>query len=677
MRFDLSRLEKQRWLCAIIIIVLTCIVYANSLGGAFHFDDELEIVEEERVHSLAKFREQLLTRRPVVTVSFALNHAVGGLNPIGFHFVNLVVHALAALTLFGLVRRTAARFASMQTIAARVACAAALLWAVHPLQTESVSYIVQRAESLMGLFYLLTFYCLVRGAESTRGVAWYVLAIVSCGLGMGSKAVMVTAPFLAVLFDRVYLSQSFGELIRRRGWVHGGLFATLGVLWAVGIFGAIFDETPRNTSVGFGYTGIEPMVYLQSQAGVILHYLRLSLIPVGQVFDYGWPPARGIADWLGQGIVVAGMIVAVALSFRRHAPLAFLGAFFFIVLAPTSSFVPIRDLAFEHRLYLPLAAVTVAVVLAAHRVASSMTSAGLRHGALLVLVVVASGALGGATVLRNRVYATKEALWRDNVAKRPDSIRAVLNLGQVLWAGGDIDEAIAVYREALLRHPSNHPMRERLIKFQLEKGDHEAVAAECRGMLHYHPTYRPALLTLGKAYLQIGKPDEAVTTLRRAILADALDPHAHYYIGCAFAAQDENEKAVGAFRLVLGMNASFPGANLNMGKALARLGKAEDALPFLKKGIAQSPNELSGRLLLGKLLFDLNRMKPAERAYKAALKKFPDSLQAMERLAEIYQRQGRTDDVIRVCRAIIARYPDHPCKAILDGLEQDKPGEQP
>ena len=226
-------------LAASAIIAVTVAAYWHSLDGEFMFDDRVWIVENPSIKHLWPLGDVLLPAdaahvggRPIVSLSLAVNYALGGLDVRGYHAVNLAIHICAALVLFGVVRRTLvlprliARFGEAATPLAAIV---ALIWAVHPIQTEAVSYVIQRAESLVGLFYLLTLYCFIRGAtaRATKPL-WYLACFVACLLGMATKEVMVTAPIVLLLYDRTFLSDRFGSrwpsvggfILRRpaRGW---------------------------------------------------------------------------------------------------------------------------------------------------------------------------------------------------------------------------------------------------------------------------------------------------------------------------------------------------------------------------------------------------------------------------------------------------------------------------
>ena len=354
--------------CIAAIIAAGVLVYLNSFAGVFIYDDLREIVGNRRIRGF----DGLWGSRPVVMFTLALNYAVGGLDVRGYHLLNLVVHLLAGLTLFGVVRRVAGlpQFREVSGRRASLfALATALIWVVHPLQTESVTYIIQRAESLMGLFYLLTLYCVVRGATSSRSAPWYACAVLACALGMGSKPVMITAPIVVLLFDRAFLAGSFADVFRSRWRLYAGLAVTWGVLLGTGIVAVMLDVSPqRPTTAGFGYEGATPLTYLLTQAGVLEHYLKLCFWPRPLCLDYAWPLASTAGAIVGPVLLIGGLFAASVFAWRRYPWLGFLGLAFFAVLAPTSSIVPFAHASFEHRMYLPLAAIVLIAVVSVHYV---------------------------------------------------------------------------------------------------------------------------------------------------------------------------------------------------------------------------------------------------------------------------------------------------------------------
>ncbi len=452
---------------AIIIICATAIAYANSLHSSFLFDDPQGIVENPHVRALwpphVSLWEALQAPpnstpscRPLLSLTLALNYTLAkawgasgsggpstdaGLEVSGYHAVNLGLHILAALVLFGLVRRTLmiealrGRFGRHARVLGGVS---ALLWALHPIQTESVAYVIQRGEPLMALFYLLTLYCALRGHEAAHPLRWHAAAACACALGMASKEVMVTAPFMVVAYDRLFLYSSLREMRQRRLQ----LYLMLASTWTI-LLASVLMST-RADSVGYNI-GVGAWEYARTQYAVTLHYLRLSLWPDTLVFDYGWPIANRWQDYVPQGIVIAGLLGAVVWGLIKRAAWSFAGVWFFLILSPSSSILPIvTEVAAEHRMYLPLAALTVTLVIGVYLAGGSLIEKwpgitaskrqALGWSACILTTFTLAGVLGRATYLRNLDYASEMHMWEDTVAKRSGSSRAQNNLGSRIVA---------------------------------------------------------------------------------------------------------------------------------------------------------------------------------------------------------------------------------------------------
>jgi hypothetical protein len=486
----------------IALVVAGLLAYANSFDGAFLLDDYPNIVDEPSVRTFDG-----VTRAPrrVVSLSLRVNYALGGYTVAGYHAFNLAVHLLAGLTLFGLLRRTFRRFPeahSARAGATGLAFGVALLWLLHPLQTQAVTYIIQRTESLMALFYLLTLYCLVRGVDLTGAgrAILYIAAVLCCALGMMSKEVMVTAPLLALVYDRIFLAASWGELVRRRGLVYAGFAATW--LLLADPWQWMFAPPSPITTAGFGLA-VTPWEYLRTQAGVILYYLRLVFWPQPQCLDYGWPLAQTPAEYLAPGLVVLALLALTVWALWWRPWLGFWGAWFFVILAPTSSIMPISDVAFEHRMYLPLAGVLVLAVLAAHRL---LLMQALRRGwsdsALrvrqAVTVMALAVVLGALTFMRNEHYRSELAMWDNVLSQYPRNARAHYNLGRALYAAALIHEANAAFRHAVELAPGDSRIRFGYAYMLYQERRYSEAAAQFAEVLRLNPDAHNA-----RAYLDI------------------------------------------------------------------------------------------------------------------------------------------------------------------------------
>ena len=512
------------WAAAGLIILAVMAAYGNSFHGPFVFDDTPSIVENSTIRHLGSWKvlaapPETFTAvgRPVLNLSLAINYALDGLNVEGYHVVNLAIHILAALTLLGLVRRTlllpalAGRFGPAST---GLALAVALVWALHPLQTESVTYIVQRAEAIVGLFYLLTLYCLVRGATSARGSAWYAAAVGACALGMGSKEVMVSAPLVALLYDRLFISGSFKESLRRRWRWYLALAATWALLGLL-----VYISLGRGGTAGFGL-GMTAWEYARTQFGCIIHYLRLAFWPSPLVLEYGTRTADQAGEIVPYAIGVGLLVAATAAALVKWPRWGFLGVWFFAILAPTSSFVPLSgQTEAEHRMYLPLAAVVTLVVLAAYAALERLgrRSAKAVTAVAVALVLVIAAALGWGTHQRNEVYQSVLAIWDDNVLHCPLNYRGYINRGNAYAAKGQHDAAIKDFDKSLSLKSDNPGAYENRGSAYAAKGQYDAAIKDYDRAIGLMPDYAGTYNNRAKTLIMMGRYDAAIKDFDTAI----------------------------------------------------------------------------------------------------------------------------------------------------------------
>jgi Flp pilus assembly protein TadD len=434
--------DKLRLSAALGIVAAGVAAYANSFGGAFVFDDTGAILENATLRHASTVLSPAagvgggtVLGRPLLNASLGLNWAISDSATWSYHAFNLGVHLAAALLLLALLGRTLPRAAAF---------AGALVWTVHPLLTEAVTYVVQRAESLAAALTLFTLYALARsveapGARSRR--TWAIGAVIACFLGMGVKETMYCAPLLAFLYDRAFLSGSVREAWKRRAKLHGAL-------WACLLFLArnSFIAGARGHTVGFR-SGIPWAGYVQTQFHVVAHYLRLALWPSPLVFDYG---VRSFTGWavLPAAALVLALLVLTLVGLLRWPRTSFLGCVFFLVLAPTSLVAGNRQTAAEHRMYLPLAA---AAALAA---AGSAEAARRRCRAAPYILAAAALPLALATHHRNHAYASDLTLYRDSTVKLPDSAFNHFDLAYALKQRGDLAGAESELRRTLELDPN-------------------------------------------------------------------------------------------------------------------------------------------------------------------------------------------------------------------------------
>lgn len=528
-----------RFLAATLIVIAGLMTYANSFTGVFLFDDRQSIVDNPHVqtpepwaHPLAAMqapRNITLSGRPVASFTFALNYALtpidarttfdppapGSLasgdrferNVWGYHAMNLTIHLLAALALFGVVRRTLDTPA-LRTVAGQAATPLAFLvalaWTVHPLQTGSVTYIVQRVESLMGMFLVLTLYCAIRAAEipsgkstatSSRHYAWMIAAVTACLLGMGTKEVMVGAPLIILLWDWTFLPGAFADTVKRRWPLYVGLAATW--VW----LGALVAMDARPLSSGFGFAEWPWWRYLATQTGVILHYMRLAFVPSPLVLDYDWRPVTTLTPMLLPGVVVAALAIGTLWCVVRRHAMGFAGAFFFVILAPSSSILPIvTEIAAEHRMYLPLAAMASIVVIGAYALMRRQQAPASVRAAIFWIALAGIGGYAWAANARNADYMSDERMWADTVQKQPHNARARNNYASDLLKTGQAKVAAEHLQTAVADSPTYAEAHANLGVALATQGQFPEATVHFERALELNPFYTAAYENLAEAY---------------------------------------------------------------------------------------------------------------------------------------------------------------------------------
>lgn len=658
-----------------LIALAVLLAYSDSFHGAFVYDDRDAILGNPTLQSLAAAwvppANSTVSGRPVLNFSLALSHALSGSVPWGYHALNLLFHLLAALTLYGLLRRTLALHplsspskppltlpGSVSTglapargeppaRAAFLAFAIALLWAVHPLQTEAVTYIVQRAESLMGLFYLFTLYAFVRayGDHAPRR-PWAAVAVGSCLLGMATKEVMVTAPAVIVLYDRTFLAGSFLGAWRRRRAIHLSFAATWLLLAAL----IVSTGGNRGGTIGFG-VGVPWWTYSLTQFHAITTYLALSLWPHPLIFDRGPMSVRAVADVLPYAIVVAAAVAATIYALRRRPALGFLGAAFFIILSPTSSIVPgTTQYIVEHRMYLPLAAILTLLVLGLARSAPVLLRRALIPAALGFALL---------TFARNPIYRTEAGIWAYTEAQVPDNPDTHGSLAALLLDQGNVAAAAAECRTALKLEPRIPEINTTLGNILLAEGRAAEAIAAFTTAIRLRPAYPVAHIDLGNAYEETGRLPEAVAEYRTGLRLAPTSVEAENNLGFALSAMGRSDEAIAWFASALKLNPGFAPAQYNWGLTCRRTARYDEALAHYAAALRLRPDYPAAALDLGTLLLQLGRLSEAQPILEGLVSVHPQFAEARNSLGVVYLRTGALRAAEAQFAAAVRLRPDY------------------
>ena len=485
-----------------ILLAICASVYHGILSAPFIFDDWASIVENESIRQLIPptwFGHQ---PRPVANLTFALNYAFGRLDVAGYHIVNVILHAACAQLGFLVSRRILKR--------ADLALIATVLWTVHPLHTSVVTYTVHRYELCVALFMLGALYFFQKGLRTPAASGRFNTLSIACAvLACASKEVSIALPFLLLAYDRCFEAGGLWKALQLRPKYHLAAFATLGVLLVLQL------SSPRNTSQGFGLGGLTSFDYARTELRVIPYYFRLAVWPDTLSFDYyDWPIAQTWGEVVLPAIFVFGLVALGILSWVRFPRVGFAAAVWIFILAPTSTFLPLKgELVAERRVYLPLFALSVLVVKGASCLATSL---GKRR-VMVAISVAVSLAFGARTIKRNRDFLTEEAAYRSVLDVRPMNVRARYHLANALHAQGKVDEALNEYLRAAAQEPNFVKCRSNAgvllaVKGRLPEAEDQFLAA-----VRLEPANVEFRLNLVESRVLQGKWSAALKTLHRGL----------------------------------------------------------------------------------------------------------------------------------------------------------------
>lgn len=598
-------------------------VYAGTTSAPFLFDDYSSIkqnpsivnlfplVGDEGQAPLSPPRDSPTSARPLVNLSFALNYHFGGYEPWGYHVVNISLHMLSALVLCLLVRDTL-RLPRFQGVFERacepLALAVALVWALHPLHTETVAYTTQRSELMVGLLYFTTLYGSLQYLAGARAGTFWLLIVALAGLaGAACKEVMVTAPVVVLLFDRAFVSSSFrGALVK--SWP---LYGSLALTWVV-ILLLNYDQ-PRAQSAGF-HLGLPAYAWWYTQSKVLWMYLKLSVWPWPLVIHYEFPYLGSfVASWPWVLGAAALIILAITWSLRGRAA-GFLLASALIILSPTLVVPILTEVAAERRMYLPLASLAVLAVVGVYWwLQNSMTadseSSDASRGSWTTVTMVAGAIVvamifGAIDLRRLALYQDLIALWEDTELHQPENQTVQTNLAAALGNRGRFAESVEHWRHAL----------------QIKGDDKE----------------RKIYRQLGIALIGAGQYDEAVKQLTKSLLVDAEAPETWEMLGLA----------------------------------LIKAGRPHDAVPHIQHALELGSDSARLRINLGRALADDNQHAEAIVQFQQALKYEPDQLDAHRRLAVAYASVGRKADAVAETERALALARERRNFEVVTELEQ-------
>ncbi len=560
MKFGIFSLKLSIAASTALLVVL---IYSSSLSGPFLFDDGSNIQENPHIRLTRLSWEDLmragfespLANRPVANISFALNYYLAGYRVAGYRLLNILIHILAGLFLYLFFKTTL----SLPAVQARYGIhpwlpyAAALIWLVHPIHTQSVAYVVQRMNSMAAMFYVLAMwlYARARLAKNRLNQGLLLAGCMSSGLlALGSKEIAATLPLFIFLYEW-YFFQDLSRTWLKRGLIFGAAL----LLLIIGVSCLYLDGHPlARLMAGYQTRNFTLVQRVLTEGRVIILYLSLLIYPNPSRLnlDYDFPISYSLLDpittLLSLSVLIAGLALAVRLA-RKDRLFSFCLLWFFANLAIESSVIGL-EMVFEHRTYLPSMLIILMGLVLAERFITSKT---LKITAICSVVMV----FCAWTFERNTVWSSDVAIWSDTVTKSPQKARPHNNLGNALKRRGDIAGAIAQYKEAL----------------------------------RINPNYAKAYNNLGNALAAQGEYGLAVEQLKHALQLNPAYAEAYNNIGVTLAGQKKFEESIAYFAEALRLKPDHAGAYNNMGSALVRLGRYRDALAHFYTALRLNPRD--------------------------------------------------------------------------------------
>jgi tetratricopeptide (TPR) repeat protein len=664
-----ARSDAPAWLAAVVLAIAVGLVYSWFLNVPLIFDDDTTIGTNDSIHSLWPLvgttehpgplrtaRGGPVSGRPLVSLSFALNYYFGELSPTGYHTVNVIIHFSSALLLWAIVRQTLRLpyFASRyDLVAGWLALAVSLIWALHPLQTEAVIYATQRTELMVAFFYLATLYCSLRywsaGVKLPSRAVWLTLAIVASLAGMASKEVMVTAPIMVLLFERVFLTGSLASALRRSWPLYVGLAATWLLLLALNI------GSPRGNTAGIGL-GTPLATWWLTQSQVVLTYLKQVVWPWPLLIHYLLPYRETLAEaWMYALPVLLLGFGTLLLLWRNH-PVGYLGVWVFAILSTTSIVPILTETAAERRMYLPLAALAVLLVMGGYRllqlcIRRSKPLSGdkallLTLAPALVLAIV----LGIVSAKRLNAYYDPFHLWQDVVQYQPNNYIANINMGVALRGVGRDAEAIEYFQNAARLHPSSSDARSNLGFMLVKVGRIPEGISELQAALELKPDDPYFLHNLGLALMRTGRSSEGLEKLEQSVRIKPDYAHAHNSLGLAVASIGRLDRAREEFEIALSIDPGYENAHCNLANVFVSQGDIKNAIAQYESAVRVRPDFVEARYKLAFALTETGHPDQAIEHFEASMKLQPKNLQIYAGLAQAFAALHRSEEAVATAR---------------------------
>ena len=641
----------------------TALIYSNTLEAPYYLDDEVNIVENPFVRLTTLTPEKLIhagiespcPNRPVANISFGLNYWIHQYNVSGYHIVNIIVHIINGILLYFFIMTTLKINPNYWPYqhARHLAFFTALIWLVHPLQTQSVTYIVQRMNSMSAMFYLAALLSYVKGrraTENSRKWIWFLTCLVSWLLALGSKEIAASLPIILILYEWLFFQHC------SVGWVRRHVWPLLGTVLALVFTVLVYTDFEPLRAILSGYAHRDFTVFerVLTQFRVMGFYVGLIMYPhptrLSLLHDFDI--SRTLIDpptTLFCLVAIAATLLG-ALWFTRKEPLlVFSVLWFFGNLAIESSVVSL-EIIFEHRTYLPsmLAGLFIVTLLYRHTRKSALVTS------LLLVVAVA---LSSWTYQRNTLWNDELAFWKDCTQKAHHDVRAHHSLGNAYLKKNRFDDSIKAYKQALTIAPHCVESLVGLGHALRETGNLDRAVTVHKRAIALAPKKGGNYNQLGADYLEQNRLDLAVEALEEAIALAPLSYRAYNNLGLVQARMGKESEAVRMYERAIAIRPDFASAYNNLGTLYLNPRESQKAIGFFQKAITLDSRSADAHSNLGLALLFGRKLKEGVRHMELALQLEPNHQDAMFNLARTYELTGNYEQSIQMYQKIIRQNP--------------------
>lgn len=657
------------WIGIILVFSLGLIIYSNSFDCSFHFDDKNNIIENTSLRDLTNpgkiWNESKLGKtRFIPYLSFALNYKFGNLDVWGYHLVNLLIHLLNAYLVYWLTILVFTSPNLREHHLARhkyfIAPVVALLFVSHPLATQSVTYIVQRMASMAAMFYFLSvaLYIKARFSESKsfQKQILFAGAFASALLAMFSKENAFTLP-ITILLTELILFRKVALPFRLTDYRHLALLATAAgffVFAMIRLASALFD--PLLPTGGNHFT-VTPLSYLLTQFPVIVKYIRLLFLPVNQNLDHDIQMSETLLDFttLSSLLMLVSIVVLAIRLYRNHKIFTFGIFWFFIALSIESGVIPIEDLMFEHRTYLPsfgfFLTVTSGIFYFLWDKYKGMAIA------LLMLMIVSNSIL---TFKRNNVWKNELTLWNDAVSKSPEKARPYLNRGVANWDRGNRKQALEDYQKAVQLSPGNYSSAHFNLAVAFESfGQWDLAIENYNKTISLSPQNAEARSGLGVCYSNKGMADKAIAEFTSAIKLFPGNSRYYYNRGNTYMNNKQWIEAEADFSTAIRLDPQYIDAIINRATLYGMNGQAEKAIADCSRAIELDPGATKAIFNRAVTYFNAGMWNEAILDYSTYMQLMPERIDIFYNRGVAYLNTGQMEMAINDFNKVLSMDPNN------------------